>query len=430
MWHYRHYGIFITFCSNQSVIVPKMPHTIRRLMSDNRFILQPYKGRTTRYECPSCHRSRCFTRYIDTEGKISFPDTVGRCDHENNCGYHYTPKQYFHDNPEAKRLLFDNGQNAKVPIVPHIEKPKADPYFFNPYLMTRTERDYSHNHLALFLAKLFGMNRIADQMKLFHAGTTKSGAVAYWQVDIEGRIRDCKVMVYDAETGHRSKDPQQHVNWLHSLMKIDKACIQQCFFGEHLISMVENKDKPIAIVESEKTAIIASMFMPQFIWIATGGKDGMFSRADYNVLKGHKVILFPDLGMLDNWHQKSIALIRHGIDANVYDYLERNATDEDKVAGLDIADFLLRQMPNLKVPSAKADEGVMPSPSPKSPLSSNKKGGNEESYTKEHRRITEERWHGHNPTCHKCDFSHEGINGTYCNQLKRYVEYGKGDCGK
>ena len=30
----------------------------------------------------------------------------------------------------------------------------------------------------------------------------------------------------------------------------------------------------------------------------------------------------------------------------------------------------------------------------------------------------------------KCDFSHEGINGTYCNQLKRYVEYGKGDCGK
>ena len=183
-------------------------------------------------------------------------------------------------------------------------------------------------------------------------------------------------------------------------------------------------------MESEKTAIIASMFMPQFIWIATGGKDGMFGQTDYKVLKGHKVILFPDLGMLDNWHQKSITLIRHGIDASVYDYLEQNATDEDKVAGLDIADFLLRQTPKQKVPSAKADEGVKPSPSPKSPLSSNKKRGNDESYTKEHRRITEERWHGHNSTCHKCDFSHEGINGTYCNQLKRYVEYGKGNCGK
>ena len=41
----------------------------------------------------------------------------------------------------------------------------------------------------------------------------------------------------------------------------------------------------------------------------------------------------------------------------------------------------------------------------------------------------EERWHGRNPECHKCKFSHEGINGTYCGKLHRYVEYGKGDCG-
>ena len=41
----------------------------------------------------------------------------------------------------------------------------------------------------------------------------------------------------------------------------------------------------------------------------------------------------------------------------------------------------------------------------------------------------EERWHGRNPECHKCHLSHEGINGTYCGKLHRYVEYGKGDCG-
>ena len=40
----------------------------------------------------------------------------------------------------------------------------------------------------------------------------------------------------------------------------------------------------------------------------------------------------------------------------------------------------------------------------------------------------EERWHGRNPECHKCKLSHEGINGTYCGKLQRYVEYGKGDC--
>ena len=41
----------------------------------------------------------------------------------------------------------------------------------------------------------------------------------------------------------------------------------------------------------------------------------------------------------------------------------------------------------------------------------------------------EERWHGRNPECHKCKLSHEGINGTFCGKLHRYVEHGKGDCG-
>lgn len=292
MWHYRHYGIFITFYSNQSVIVSKMPHTIRELMSDNRFILQPYKGRTTRYECPSCHRSRCFTRYIDTEGKLTFPDNVGRCDHEKNCGYHYTPKQYFHDNPEAKKDLFDNGRNVKVPIVPHTEKPKAEPYFFDPYLMTRTERDYDHNNLALFLTKLFGMNRIAHQMRLFHAGTTKSGAIAYWQVDIEGRIRDCKVMVYDAETGHRSKDPQQHVNWLHSLMKIDKNRIQQCFFGEHFISMVENKANRLPLWRVKKRPSLHQCLCHSSSGLPLGVRMGCSVRLIIKCSKDTKLFFF------------------------------------------------------------------------------------------------------------------------------------------
>ena len=42
----------------------------------------------------------------------------------------------------------------------------------------------------------------------------------------------------------------------------------------------------------------------------------------------------------------------------------------------------------------------------------------------------EKRWHGRNPECHKCSRSHEGINGTYCDELHQYVEYGKSDCGR
>ena len=68
----------------------------------HRYELEKYKGIRSRYECPACHRKRVFARYVDTwTGKYLSPD-VGRCNREDNCGYHYTPKEYFHDHPEKK----------------------------------------------------------------------------------------------------------------------------------------------------------------------------------------------------------------------------------------------------------------------------------------------------------------------------------------
>ena len=127
-------------------------------------------------------------------------------------------------------------------------------------------------------------------------------------------------MYYDKETGHRSHEFCHHPTWLHTLMKIDKERIRQCFIGEHLLA--ENPDKLIAIVESEKTAIIASFYLPQYVWLASGGKDGMFSRADLSIFRGRQVILFPDLGMLDNWRQKAAKWMAQGIDVSVYSFLE------------------------------------------------------------------------------------------------------------
>ena len=46
-------------------------------MSTHRFILEPYKGVSTRHTCPNCHRQRCFSKYIDTEKQIKFPEYVG-----------------------------------------------------------------------------------------------------------------------------------------------------------------------------------------------------------------------------------------------------------------------------------------------------------------------------------------------------------------
>lgn len=89
-------------------------------MSEYRFHLQKYLhgSKTT---CPNCGKSRCFVKYIDEQGVISFPDNVGKCDHENSCGYHYTPKEYFKDNPDVLEMNEKSGKSLlSAPYKRHI----------------------------------------------------------------------------------------------------------------------------------------------------------------------------------------------------------------------------------------------------------------------------------------------------------------------
>ena len=80
-------------------------------MSTHRFILEPYKGIATRHTCPECHKKRSFARYIDTEGKIEFPPYVGRCNHEQSCGYHFTPKDFF------EKITHKKARNSRMMLL-------------------------------------------------------------------------------------------------------------------------------------------------------------------------------------------------------------------------------------------------------------------------------------------------------------------------
>jgi hypothetical protein len=92
---------------------------------------------------------------------------------------------------------------------------------------------------------------------------------------------------------------------------------RQCFFGEHLLSLPENKNKPVCIVESEKTACICSEVIPEFLWLATGGKNGV-KWTDKNVwtyLTGRNIILFPDVDAHQQWSDKIAVFRSFGVNA-------------------------------------------------------------------------------------------------------------------
>lgn len=316
-------------------------------MNVHRFILQPYKGVGSRHSCPACHKKRCFSRYIDTEKQISFPDDVGRCDHEQSCGYHLTPKEYFERNPQAKPLHsdFDTPSAWRVKPTEH-RKPTS---FIAAETVSQTLHGYEKNNLYLFLHSKFGAEDAFRLMKDYRVGTSKHwpGSCVFWQTDVNGETRTGKVMLYNADSGKRVKEPFNHVTWVHSLLRLPDFNLRQCFFGEHLLPM--NRGKPVAIVESEKTALVAAYYLPEYVWLATGGKNGCFNSDALHVLRGCQVILYPDIGATGKWRQKLRLLRSLGIETSIFNFLEEVATDDERTAGLDIADYLLQIEPDQAV---------------------------------------------------------------------------------
>ena len=313
-------------------------------MADYRFHLQKYKP-GSKISCPVCGKARCFTRYIDDEEEISFPDSVGICDHINSCGYHYSPKEYFHDHPEVLQTRTERAfmPNRRTLAARSIQDNSFLPSYIPKDDMMKSLAHYEVNPLFNYLKNVFNKDQTMAIMKLYCIGTSRKwgGAAVFWQVDIAGNVRTGKIMLYDSSTGHRVKEPHSYVGWVHSELKLQDFHLKQCLFGEHLLAM--SPTMPVGIVESEKTAIICSSFVPDILWLATGGMNGCFNADTMSVLKDRNVTLFPDLGAFEIWSQKASLLSGICQRVVVSDLLEKNATDEQRSHGLDIADFLLEE---------------------------------------------------------------------------------------
>jgi len=76
--------------------------------------------------------------------------------------------------------------------------------------------------------------------------------------------------------------------------------------------------------------------MPEYLWLATGSLNE-FKTSKLEVLRNRRVVAFPDLGVYKRWLDKT-SVIDFSIE--ISDYLEKNATTEQRVEDLDIDDFL------------------------------------------------------------------------------------------
>ncbi|MVZ62139.1 DUF6371 domain-containing protein [Sphingobacterium humi] len=305
-------------------------------MSDYKYHLEPYKGMNTRHRCPSCGAKGKFAMYIDVDTKEYIGDSVGKCERIDSCGHHYTPKQYFEDNGihQDPKPYFSQRPVKRVKIAPT---------FIDRKIMEHSFNAYEKNNFVEFLDDRFGTDVTIAVIVKYMIGSSKlwEGSTVFWQVDKHKNVRTGKIMLYSRSNGKRVRKPFDHIQWAHKALKLDNFNLEQCFFGEHLLA---GSSKPVAIVESEKSAIICSIYFRQFIWIASGSAQGL-NKSKCEVLSNREVILFPDLKVATAWQEKANEL-KSIAKFSVSTFLEDNASKEELEQGLDIADYLLRFEPS------------------------------------------------------------------------------------
>lgn len=344
-----------------------------------------------KFVCPNCTK-KTFVLYINTETGNYLPDDFGKCDREQNCNYHKAPpkgNKYYLIKVLSLKEITDKAikttdVNGIISIVPKsqiLEQSKNECWISEWFLKNSTiqyltnEFKYNYSNVSGFinevkqivqpltiatsyhslelLDKMYNKNQtdhLTEYLKMrfsedevfkamqnyFITGTNICWfySTVFWQIDDKEQIHAGKIMQYDRFTGKRVKEPYNHINWLHSATKEPDFNLNQCLFGLHRVN--EDYQKTIAICESEKTAIIMSILLPHYIWIATGSK-GNFKFEMLKPIKKRNIVSFPDKGEYINWLNKATELNAIGFKISVSDLIEN--TDFEN--GFDLADYYL-----------------------------------------------------------------------------------------
>lgn len=281
--------------------------------------------------CPHCGKKKCFVRYVDTRDGFSYvADTVGKCDHQNSCGYHYKPSEYFRDNQWAR----PNSQLSTVncQLTQSVPLPPFQPLPSEYVVRSLSPQSTFWRWLSTDVARRLGISqeRLQQVYGDYYIGATHQSDVIFWQIDQQGLVHGGHIMQYLPD-GHRAG----YQGWTHvslirqGLLPLDWQ-LYQCLFGEHLLS--RRPDARVCLVESEKTALVMALLRPQELWLATGGCSGL-SPERVKCLRDRRVTIFPDSGCYQKW-SRQMALTT-GIHYNVSPRLECYR------ANTDLADLVL-----------------------------------------------------------------------------------------
>ncbi len=173
--------------------------------------------------------------------------------------------------------------------------PRPVKHYKPNYVPCETMRDSlsqtQNRHNNVFYHWLCGIHpteQINAVFKAYNVATEGKNVATFWYVDKLGRICRDKNIRY-TENGKRDRKAQYGI-W--SRFKVGDGYTGKCAFGSHLI----DGSRPVACVESEKTALICALSLPQFQWVAVGGKSNI-------EVIDRSWLLYPDYDAVEAWEK-------------------------------------------------------------------------------------------------------------------------------
>lgn len=325
---FKHYGVDLSVKGNYAVGLCPFHHE-----ANPSFNVRISGEKAGQWVCYSCGvaGSDVFSFIADIEGldrRRDFPKVVQKAAEILN----FT---IVADKADAekhlKRLKRLNAQSVPT-------EPPKPPVFVEMQIVENRAAGGNNTKLGRFLMERFNPDEVCRILKLYLVGVLYDGWCAFPYINAAGNCVDIHYQAYD-DNGHRQKEGGQ--TWeLKRQGKNDRRA-EWCLFGECLIN--SRPDAPIGIVESEKTALIASLFMPEYVWLATGGLSRLNARICAAV-KEREIYLFPDADGVQKWREKAEKMQADGFN-NLHiaaDFVMRYAVQPKD----DLADIILRQIEN------------------------------------------------------------------------------------
>lgn len=308
-----------------------------------------------RIDCPFCGKHGKYSAYQDTKTGQLAPMEYGMC---SSCRQYKTPPNNF----IPGEATYNTGEVGFF---------EADRENFNLQHFYKSKH-FQSNYFFDGLTDRFGKQQVERVADLYRIGKFDDHGVIFPYYYTDDHLCTAKILFYDKHLSRVKDDPKRkYPKFTHNLyynsyegseydfreLEVDqngndverKFNLRLSLFGHHLI--INDREKTIGLVESEKTAIIMAIVFPEFIWVASGGKT-MIQDYKFLFFTNRKCLVFYDLHPKDDiyldWSEKLTFYSRkYGYDFELIDYYsDFLKNDKEKIEywknkQFDVADFVL-----------------------------------------------------------------------------------------